>query len=218
MMPIKIMLADDHPIIRAGLRSVVEKRSENIEIVGEASNGVDLLKLAKKNPADIYIVDITMPELNGIETTVRLLKLNPKSRVIILSIHESGIIIEKAFRSGARGYILKESAVEDIIRAIREVHSGRYYISPAISNFIMNGYLDRISINTKYENVSNLTSRETEILQLIGEGATVKEIAKKLNLSVYTITTHKRNIMHKLDIHKSADLLRMAIKEGIAKI
>ena len=212
------MLADDHPAIRAGIKWVVEKKSENIEIVGEASSGIGLLKLAEKNHADVYIVDIIMPFLNGIETTVRLLKLKPKSKVIILSIHESGIFIEKAFRSGARGYILKESAVEDVIRAIREVHKGRYYLSPAISNFIMNGYFDKISNNKKYKSVGNLTSRETEILQLIGEGVTIKEIAQKLNLSIYTITTHKRNIMQKLDIHKNADLFRLAIKEGIAKI
>lgn len=212
------MLADDHPAIRAGIRWVVEKKSEDIEIAGEASNGISLLKLAEKNPADVYIVDITMPILNGIEATVRLLKLKPKSKVIILSIHESGILIEKAFRSGARGYILKESAVEDVIRAIREVHKGRYYLSPAISNFIMNGYFDKKSSNKKNKNVENLTSRETEILQLIGESKTVKEIAEILNLSIYTIATHKKNIMRKLDIHKTTDLLRVAIKEGIAKI
>lgn len=215
---IKVILADDHPIVREGLRSVIENKSDSIKIVGEASNGIELLNLSKKNPADVYVIDITMPMLNGIETTARLLKLRPNSKVIILSIHESSIFIEKAFRNGARGYILKESAVEEIIRAIQEVHKGRYYLSPNISNLIMSGYLEKIRNTEGNEKLTNLTSREKEILQLIGESATVKEIALKLNLSIYTVSTHKRNIMQKLNVHKSADLLRFAIKEGIVKI
>jgi DNA-binding NarL/FixJ family response regulator len=217
-MPIRVIIADYYTVVRAGLRSMLAKNTRDIKIVGEASDGIDLLELAKNNPADVYIIDLTMPALNGIETTVRLLRSRPKSKVIILSIYQTDVFIEKAFNSGARGYILKDITVEDLIRAVREVHQGRYFFSPTISNFIMNGYIDNIKNNRKFARMSNLTSREIEILQLIGEGATIKEIAAKLYLSIYTIATHKKNLMQKLNIHKNTDLVRLALREGIARI
>lgn len=217
-MSIKVLLADDHPVVRDGLRSVIDKKAEDIKIIGEASNGNDALEMAKKNQVDIYVLDISMPILNGIETTDRLIKMNPDSKIIILSIHDSHIFVEKALKSGARGYILKESATEEVIHAIREVYKGRFFLSPAISKFIVKGFIGKMQGYRRYEKPVNLTQREREILQLIAESFTNKETARKLNISLYTVQVHRRNIMQKLGLHKYADLVRYAIKEGISKL
>lgn len=217
-MSIRVLLADDHPVVRDGLRSIIEKKSEDIEVIGEASNGNEVLKIAKKKPVDIFILDISMPILNGIETANRLIKMDSKNKIIFLSIHDSKIFVEKAFKSGARGYILKESATEEVIYAIHEVYKDKFFLSPGISKFIINGFLS----NEYYQNsnmlINNLTKREREILQLLAESITNKEIAKILNLSLNTVESHRKNIMRKLGIHKYADLVRYAIKEGISKL
>jgi len=217
-MSIRVLLADDHPVVRDGLRSVIDKKAEDIKIIGEASNGNDVLEIAKKNQVDIYVLDISMPILNGIETTDRLMKMNPDSKIIMLSIHDGHIFVEKALKRGARGYILKESATEEVIHAIREVYKGRFFLSPTISKFIVKGFLGKMQGHRRYEKPVNLTQREREILQLIAESFANKEIARKLNISLYTVQVHRRNIMQKLDIHKHADLIRYAIKEGISKL
>jgi len=190
----------------------------DIEVTGEAANGNEVLKMAKKTPADVYILDISMPVLNGIETANRLIRMDPKSKIIMLSIHDSRIFVEKALKSGARGYLSKESATEDVIQAIREVYLGRYFLSPAISKFVVNGFLDKIHHYKKYKKVVHLTAREKEILQLIAEGFANKEISVKLNLSLNTVHVHRKNIMQKLDIHKQANLVRYAIKEGLSNL
>lgn len=217
-MSIKVLLTDDHPIVRYGLKSAIERNCKDIKVVGEASNGKEVLEIAKEKHVDIYILDISMPILNGIETAMRLRKVDPKSKVIILSIHDKRVFVERALKSGARGYILKESATEEVIRAIREVHMGRFYLSPAISSFIVNGFLSKVHGPTISEEIVNLTKREREILKFIAEGFTNKEIARKIDLSLYTVHVHRKNIMQKLDIHKRADLVRYAIKEGISKL
>lgn len=217
-MRIKVLLADDHPLVRYGLKSAIERNCKDIKVVGEASNGKEVLELAKEKHVDVYILDISMPILNGIETVLRLKEIDPKSKAIILSIHDKRIFVEKALESGARGYLLKESATEEVIRAIREVYMGRFYLSPAISSFVVNGFLGKIHGPPISEKIVKLTKREREILQLIAEGFTNKEIAGKLNLSLYTVHVHRRNIMQKLNIHKHADLVRYAIKEGISKL
>lgn len=217
-MIIRVILADDHPVVRDGIKSIVGRRGTNIEIIGEVSNGKELLEMAKENPADVYVIDITMPILNGIETTERLIKMEPQSKIIILSIHDSRIFVEKALKSGARGYILKEDATEEVIQAIHDVHNGRYFLSPGVSKYVVQGYLGKLHGYKKRQKFVNLTKREREILQLIAEGYTNKEIAKRLSLSTNTVHVHRNNIMQKLDIHKQADLIRYAIKEGISKL
>lgn len=217
-MSIRVILADDHPVVREGIKSIVETKGSNIEIIGEASNGNEVLVLAKGDPADIYVLDISMPILNGIETTKRLIKFEPKSKIIILSIHDSRLFVEKALKSGAKGYILKDSSVEEVIHAINEVHKGNYFLSPGVSKYIVKGFLGRSYRHKHYLKIENLTRREQEILQLIAEGFTNKEIAQKLDLSVNTVHVHRRNIMGKLDVHKQADLIRYALKEGISKL
>ena len=217
-MSIRVVLADDHPVVRAGLRAVIEKSKEDIVIVDEAIDGKEVLKIAEKKPVDVFLLDVEMPHLNGIETAERLLKNDPKAKIIILSIHDSRVFVQRALRCGVKGYILKESATDEVIQAIQEVFRGRFFLSPGISNFIVDGFLGKVG-DAKDKSAGNgLTKREREILQLIGEGSTNKEIAQKLNLYLNTVHVHRRNLMQKLNIHKQADLIRYTIKEGISKL
>lgn len=214
-MKIKVILADDHSIVRDGIKAVIEKKGENITVIGEASNGNEVLKMARQNPADIYILDISMPQLNGIETTARLCKINSRSSIIILSMHDDRTYVERALRSGARGYILKETATDEIIAGIREVYQGRYYITPKISAYLVEDFLGKEPAD---HSASDLSSREKGVLQLFAEGYSSKEIAEKLVLSLHTIHVHKNNIMRKLNIHRQADLIKYALKEGIIQM
>jgi DNA-binding NarL/FixJ family response regulator len=217
-MSIRVVLADDHPIVRAGLRAVIEKSKEDIVIVDEAINGKDVLKIAEKSAVDVYLLDVEMPHLNGIETAERLLGKDPKTKIIILSIHDSRIFVHRALRSGVKGYILKENATEEVIQAIQEVFRGRFFLSPGISSYIVDGFLGKVGARKEKSAETGLTKREREVLQLIGEGSTNKEIAQKLNLYLNTVHVHRRNLMQKLNIHKQADLIRYTIKEGISKL
>ena len=217
-MSIRVVLADDHPVVRAGLRAVIEKSKEDIAIVDEAVNGIEVLDIAEKTPVDVYLLDVEMPHLNGIETAERLLKKDPKAKIIILSIHDSRIFVNRALRCGVKGYILKESAIEEVTKAIQEVYKGRFFLSPGISNYIVDGFLGKIGAGKDKSAGDGLTKREREVLQLIGEGSTNKEIAQKLNLYLNTVQVHRRNLMHKLNIHKQADLICYTIKEGISKL
>ena len=217
-MSIKVVLADDHPVVRAGLRAVIEKSKEDIVIVDEAIDGQEVLKIAEKKPVDVFLLDVEMPHLNGIETAERLLKNDPKAKIIILSIHDSRIFVQRALRCGVKGYILKESAIEEVIQAIQEVFKGRFFLSPAISGYIVDGFLGKAGDAKEKSAGDGLTNREREILQLIGEGSTNKEIAQKIDLNVNTVQVHRRNLMQKLNIHKQADLIRYTIKEGISKL
>lgn len=213
-----MIIGDDHNIVREGIKEVIERKAKDIKVIGEASNGNEILNLAKTKPADVYIIDITMPILNGIETTDRLVRMNPKSKIIILSMHNSRSLIEKAFKYGAKGYILKESGVEEVIHAIREVYMNRFFLSSKISKFMVHSFLGK-KHSSKADKISGqLTRREREILQLIGEGFCDKEIATKLNVSLHTAHAHRKSIMRKLDIHKQAELIRYALKEGICKL
>lgn len=216
-MPIKVILADDHSIVREGLKAVLGKTAPDIIVAGEASDGNQALELAKKTPADIYVLDITMPALNGLETMARLLRRDKKAKIIILSMHDDKSTIEKALRAGARGYLIKESAAGDIARALREVYKGRHYLSPSVSGVDVEDILDASFDNLKQQN-SALTSREREIIQLLAEGLGEKQIAYKLKISGNTVHVHRHNISLKLDIHKQTDLVRYAVKEGIAKL
>jgi two-component system NarL family response regulator len=217
-MSIRVVLADDHPVVRAGLRAVIEKSKEDIAIVAEAVDGKEVLAIAEKNAVDVYLLDVEMPHLNGIETAERLLKKDPKAKIIILSIHDSRIFVNRALRCGVKGYLLKESAIEEVTKAIQEVFKGRFFLSPGISSYIVDGFLGKIGAGKDKSAGDDLTKREREVLQLIGEGSTNKEIAQKLNLYLNTVQVHRRNLMHKLNIHKQADLIRYTIKEGISKL
>ena len=214
-MAIKVILADDHAIVRDGLKSVIDKKGDGIVVIGEATNGNDVLKMSKTNPADVYLLDISMPILNGIETTHRLINKSPKSKVIMLSMHDDRTFVVKALQSGARGYILKESATDEIVFGINEVYLGRYYLTPKISSYLVEDFLER---EPSEHHLAELSSRERGILQLLAEGLNNKEIAEKLSLSVNTVHVHRNNIMKKLNIHRQADLIKYALKEGVAQL
>ncbi len=216
-MSIKIIIADDHSIVIEGLKAVLKQTAADILVVGDASNGNQVLKIAKETPADIYVLDITMPGLNGLETMARLLRKDKKAKIIILSMHDDTPTITKAFQSGAWGYLVKEGASADIVRALRTVYRGQYYLSPSVRNVEMADMIAASSGNLKIYN-TGITSREKEIIQLIAEGSGNKQIAYNLKISINTVKVHRQNIALKLNIHKQTDLVRYAIKEGIVKV
>ena len=216
-MAIEIVLADDHAIVRQGLGAVISQE-QDIKVIAEASNGKEVVDIAKKNSADIFIIDITMPILNGLEASSQIIQINPRNKVIILSMHDNRAFIERALSLGIKGYVLKDSAADEIIQAIRAVYKNEYFLSPRISTFVIQDYIDARGTKVGEKKITGLTEREREVLQLVAEGYTNKEVAKHLKISVKTALVHRNNIMQKLGIHRSADLIRYALKEGITTI
>lgn len=217
-MSIRVLIADDHPIVRDGLRFSLERSGGNVEVVGEAADGVTLLELAETRPADVFILDLTMPRLNGLDTARELLKRRPTARILILSLHDSRALVEAALQIGARGYITKESASMHVTEAVCEVFAGRLYLSPDIAHLLVersdrDGKKSRVVLA-----VPALTARERRVLQLIAEGRTTKEIAADLGRAIETVRAHRKNLMTKLGIHKQTDLVRYAVREGILKL
>lgn len=213
----KIVLADDHAIVRNGVKAVLEKLGKNMEIVAEISNGKDLVDYAQKHGADVYVVDISMPVLNGIEAVERIVRRNPDAKVVMLSMYyDDRVSVEKSLKAGAKGFIVKVSTADEIVDAIEEVAAGRFYLCSKVSKYIVQGFLGKSS--SRKRDVTGLTPKEKEVLQLIAEGYSSKQIAKSFNLSLNTIHVHRNNIMKKLGIHKQAELVRYAIKEGIAQL
>ncbi len=197
----------------------IERGGGDIAVVGEASDGMEVLKLARASRADVFILDITMPNLNGIETARALLKRFPGARVIIMSLHDTKAMVEEAFAAGARGYLTKEMATRNVIDAVTEVHAGRYFICPAVAHFAVEaGFMQKKRLGKRGIARVKLTGQEMKVLQLIAEGRSNKQIAAKLGLTVNTVHTHRNGAMAKLNIHKQADLVRYAIKAGIAKL
>ncbi len=216
-MGIKIMIADDHEIVREGIRTVLQKQGGDIEISGEASNGRELLELSEKKTADIFIIDISMPLLNGIETTQRLLKKHPEAKVIMLSMYRDHSYVERALNSKAYGYVLKCSATDELASAIQEVARGRHYISPAISGYVVQGFLENVQTKHAGARSDTLSSREKEILQLIVEGHSTREIARHLDISVHTVMTHRKSMMSKTGARRQSDLIKYGLKEIISQ-
>lgn len=217
-MKIKVAIVDDHAIVREGIKALLKQTTTGIEVVAEASNGKEALEIPYLSPADVYLLDISMPLLNGLETTERLLKADPHCRVIILSMHDDRASVEKALRSGARGYLIKENAAEEIAQAIREVFEGKVFLSPKVARYLVQDFLgSRGQYDSKIK-FRELTGKEREVLQLVAEGHSSKEIGVQLKIALTTVHVHRKNIMAKLDIHKQADLVRFALKEGIANL
>ncbi len=218
MKEVSIILADDHKLVRAGIKSLLEN-SDRIVVVGEASNGREAISLAKKLKPDIVFLDLAMPELNGLETTEKLNHEFPSIKSVILSMYTDTEYILQALRSGASGYLLKDSAPRELREAIETVMEDDIYISPSISGEIINNYLmGRKKISQSDEIVTSremLTSRQREILQLIAEGNSTKMIAEKLFISVKTVETHRAQLMKKLGIYDIAGLVKYAIKIGL---
>jgi DNA-binding NarL/FixJ family response regulator len=209
MKRIRILLADDHAVVRQGFKMILDAQAD-MEIVGEAANGRQAVDLAEQLRPDVVVMDVSMPELNGIEATRRLASSLPRARVVALSMHKDSVYVREILRAGARGYLLKDSGAADLVAAIRAVASGESYLSPAVSNAVLDDYR-RHATNP----IDLLTSREREVLQLLAEGKTNKEIAGLLNLSVYTVEAHRGRILEKLNLHSIGELVRFAVRSGL---
>jgi len=215
-MGIKILLADDHKIMREGLRSLI-KEQPNMTVVAEAEDGRTAMQLATKLLPDIIIMDISMPELNGIEATRQILATSPKSKVIALSMHTGRRMILEILNAGASGYLLKDCAFDEVIHAIGVVASNSKYLSPKITDVVVKDYVSRIS-KDELSTLSILTAREREVLQLLAEGKKTKDIASVLQVSIKTAEFHRQQIMEKLNIHSIAELTKFAIREGLTEL
>ena len=215
-MSIRVLIADDHKIMLAGLRSLLEKQTD-FEVVGEADNGRKAVQMAQEKTPDVVVMDVSMPDLNGIEATMQIIESLPKTRVIALSMHSDKRFVMGMLRAGASGYLLKDCASQELANAIVQVAGGKKYLSPEITGVVIDDFL----LGGSAEEVaaaSPLSPREREVLQLIAEGWSTKQIASHLYVSIKTIETHRRQIMKKLDLHAIADLTKYAIREGLTSI
>jgi two-component system response regulator NreC len=206
---IRILLADDHVLVRQGFKMILSAQPD-MQIVGEAANGREAVEAGEKLQPDVVLMDVTMPELNGIEATRRLVTASPRTRVLALSMHKDAVYVREILRAGARGYLLKDSADADLIAAVRSVAKGEGYLSPAVSDAVLTDYRRHVT-----DPLDLLTTREREVLQMIAEGKTNKEIATTLNLSVYTIEAHRGRVMEKLNLHSTGELVRFALRSGL---
>jgi two-component system response regulator NreC len=211
---IRILLAEDHAVMRTGLKLVLERQSD-FRVSGEASDGREAVAAAQQEHPDVVVMDIGMPNLNGIEATRQICTAAPECSVVILSMHSDEAYVLRALKAGARGYLLKESAEADLIAAIRAVHEGKAYFSPAVSRMLVEDYVRQLQDREIEDSYELLTMREREILQLIAEGKSNKDIANMLNLSLYTVETHRGNLMEKLNLHTVPELILYAVRKGI---
>jgi two-component system response regulator NreC len=214
MSKVRIVIADDHTIMRSGLRLLLEREPDFV-VVGEADDGRAATEAVEQHSPDVVVLDIAMPNLNGIEAAARITASHPKTAIIILSMHSDETYVLRALRVGARGYLLKDSAESDLIAAVRTVMKGRTFFSPAISNMLVEDYIRAIRERGVDDSYELLTSRERELLQLVAEGKTTKEIAAELSLSASTVDTHRGNIMRKLNVNSLAELVLYATSRGI---
>jgi len=216
MESIKVLLADDHTIVRQGLRSILEQWV-GIEVIAEADNGREAVRLTEQLKPDVVVMDFSMPELNGLEATCQIKQRVPEVKVLILTRHANQEYVKSILNAGASGYLVKNSAAEELVIAIQVVQRGDPYLDPAISQHIIDGYLNPATTESKTLEIK-LTSRQREVLQLIAEGHPNREIASRLNISVKTVENHRANIMKSLDLHSTADLTQYAISKGIISL
>ena len=215
-MTIRVVLADDHKIVRDGLRSLLDQCPE-IEVVGVADNGRQLLAMVEKLGPDIALLDVSMPEMNGIDAVRKLAACCPEVKAVMLSMHSDRRFVTEALNAGARGYLLKDSAFEELVMAIKSINSGEFYLSPKVAGVVVQDFLRRneAPVATAFSLLSN---REREVLQLIAEGKSTKEIAFNSNVSVKTVETQRQQIMKKLNIFSVAELTKYAIREGLTAL
>ncbi len=210
----RIVLADDHGIVRRGLRSLLEGEP-GVEVVGEAANGREALKLLETTKPDMAILDVAMPMLNGIEVTAQAMKAFPDLRVIILSMYADEAYIVRALTAGARAYLLKEATEDDLLPAVRAVAIGRSFFSPAISTILLADYVRHLKQRGLEDSYDVLSDREKEVLQLLAEGKSNKEAAAVLHISLSTVETHRLKLMQKLGLHNTAEIVLYAVRKGI---
>jgi DNA-binding NarL/FixJ family response regulator len=216
-MEIRLLIADDHQMMREGLRSLIEGES-GMTVIAEADNGVQTVDLANRTNPHVVVMDVAMPDLNGIEATRQIAAANPHIRVAALSGHANKEFVREMLTAGAAAYVLKKRAYEELLRAIREVVKGRKYLSPDIARGVVDDYVELSSSISDNPAFITLTPREREVLQQLAEGRATKEMAYTLGVSVKTVETHRRNIMEKLDLHSVAELTKYAIREGVTSI
>lgn len=209
-MSLRIILADDHLIVRQGLRSILEQ--EGYTVLGEAGDGREALRLAQELGPDVAVLDLAMPLLNGLEAAREIARVCHQTKTILLTMHTEDPYVMEALRAGVKGYLLKTQAAQDLVQAVREVSRGAMYLSPGISRTVVEAYLAKSELPP-----DPLTSREREVLQLIAEGKTTKEVAVILGVSVKTAESHRTRIMGKLEIHETASLVRYAIRRGLVQ-
>lgn len=205
----RILLVDDHTVVRHGFRMILDAQPD-MEVVGEASNGREAVTEAGRLTPDVVVMDVTMPELNGIEATRRIGESVPRARVLALSMHKDSVYVREILRAGARGYLLKDAPQDDLVTAVRALARGEGFISSAVSDAVLSDYRKHVT-----DPIDLLTTREREVLQMIAEGKTNKEIATTLTLSVYTVEAHRGRIMEKLNLHSSGELVRFAVRNGL---
>jgi len=214
MSKIRVLLADDHGVVRKGLRFVLEREPE-MEVAGEAADGREAVRLAEETRPDVVVIDVAMPQLNGIEATAQILKRSPRIGVIILSMHSDETYVVRALAAGARGYLLKDAAEADLVRAVQAVAQGKPFFSPTITKTLLEDYMRYLQQRGLEDSYNLLTEREREVLQLLAEGKSNKEVATLLNLSPYTVETHRTNLMQKLNLHNTAEIVLYAVRKKI---
>src|SRR5215469_4643618 len=214
MIPIRILLADDHTVVRDGLRALVEKQPD-MAVIGEAADGRDTIRLAEEQSPDVGIMDIAMPNMNGIEATRRIVASQPRTAVLILSMHQDESYVLRSLKAGAKGYLLKDSVRSDVIEAIRAVVQGRSFLTRKVSRILQEDYVREMERRGLEDSYDLLTDREREILQLVAEGRTNKEVASMLNISLTTVETHRTHILQKLNLHSIPELILYAVRKGI---
>ncbi len=212
----RILLADDHKIVREGLRSILEKELQ-MEVIAQADNGRSTVQLARDLRPDIVIMDISMPDLNGIEATSQILKEFPSMKIIALSMHSEKKYVSEMLRAGASGYLLKDCAVDELGLAIQVVLNNKIYVSPDVTGVVISDYVQHVE-QSKAAASDKLTAKEREVLQLLAEGNSTKEIAGRLSVSIQTIDTHRQHIMEKLNLFSVAELTKYAIREGLTSL
>ena len=213
-MKIKVLIADDHDIVRAGVKSLLD-RHDDIDIAGEAADGRQVVRMAAELNPSIVVMDIAMPQLNGIDATAQILRQDPDIKVIILSMYADEEYLVRALSAGVKGYLLKDAVQEDLLRAIRAVATGRSFFSPAIAQALAEDYVRQLQNKGLEDSYKLLTEREREILQLLAEGKSNKEVAAVLNVSPYTVETHRTHLMQKLNLHNTAEIVLYAVRKKI---
>jgi DNA-binding NarL/FixJ family response regulator len=218
-MKLRILIADDHEVVRRGLCTLLQTQ-EGWEVCGEAKDGREAVEKAKQVRPDVVILDVGMPNLNGLAATRQLIQQNPQQKVIVLTITDSDQVIREALDAGARGFVLKSDAARDLISAVEALQHNRMFFTPRVNDMVLAGFLDRgrNGSNGESPKLPTLTSREREVIQLLAEGKSSKEVASLLNLSTKTAETHRSNIMRKLDIHSIRDLVVYAVKNDIIQV
>ena len=210
----RVLLADDHGIVRRGLKSLIENETD-ARVIGEAADGLEALRLCDEHKPDVLIVDIGMPKLNGLDVAARVQKQERPPRVVILSMHSDESYIMRALAAGARAYLLKEATDEDLVPALRAVAAGKPFFSPLVAGVLVEDYVRQLQARGLTDSYHLLTDREREVLQLLAEGRSNKEVATLLDLGLSTIETHRANLMQKLNLHNTAEIVLYAVRKGI---